>query len=314
MPHKIDNRKRAWWKESSVYQIYPASFKDSNGDGIGDLKGILSQLDYIQKLGVDIVWLNPIFKSPQIDMGYDISDYYSIHEPYGTIDDVDALIQGLHYRGMKLVLDLVVNHTSDQVGEIFVPYPPTIADNVKHPWFVNARSSPSSEYRDFYIWKKPRYDENGQRHPPNNWASYFGGSAWEYDEPSGEYYLHLFAKEQPDLNWENPRVREEVYKIIRFWLDRGADGYRMDVINFISKHPDFPDAPIKNAASKWQNASEYYSHGPRLHEYLHDIGMILKEYDAFSVGEMPEVKDTNEILKAVGFDREELNMIFHFEL
>nr|APY25376.1 oligo-1,6-glucosidase [Thermomyces lanuginosus SSBP] len=300
--------------DSSVYQIYPASFKDSNGDGIGDLKGILSQVDYIQKLPVDIVWLNTIFKSPQIDMGYDISDYYSIHETIGTIDDVDALIQGLHYRGMKLVLDLLVNTTSQTVGEIFVAYPPTIADNVKTPWFVNAASSPSSRYADFYISKKPRYHENGQRHPPNNWASYFGGSAWEYDEPPGRYYSHLFRKRQPDLNCENPRVREELYRIIAFWLDRGADGYRMDVINFISKHPDFPDAPYNKAASKWQNRSEYYLHGRRLHEYWHDIGMIMKEYDRFSVGEMPEVKDQNEILKRVGFDREELNMIFTLEL
>jgi glycosidase len=292
--------KRAWWKESSVYQIYPASFKDSNGDGIGDLKGIISQVDYIKKLGSDIVWLSPIFKSPQVDMGYDISDYYSIHEPYGTVEDVDTLAKELHSRGMKLVLDLVVNHTSDQ-----------------HPWFVDARSSPTSAYRDWYIWGKSKFDAQGNRQPPNNWRSYFGGSAWEYDEPSGEYYLHLFAKEQPDLNWANPKVREEVHRIVRFWLDRGADGYRMDVINFISKHPDLPDI-IKgdehfNPETKYQNGSKYYACGPRLHEYLQDIGKILKEYDAFSVGEMPEVNDPHEIIKVVGADRGELSMIFNFE-
>ncbi|OQE40972.1 hypothetical protein PENCOP_c005G04881 [Penicillium coprophilum] len=246
---------KAWWKESSVYQIYPASFRDSNGDGIGDIPGIISKVDYIHQLGVDIVWLNPVFESPQVDMGYDISDYYGIHPPYGTVQDVEELIQKLHGRKMKLLMDLVVNHTSDQVS-----------------------------------------------------------SAWEYDEASGEYYLHIFAKEQPDLNWENPEVRSAVHRIIRYWLDKGVDGFRMDVINFISKDPSFPDAPITNPASEWQNGGRYFSCGPKLHDYLQEIGGILKEYDAFSVGEMPEVSDVQEILKAVGYDRGELNMIFHFEI
>ncbi|KAJ5912191.1 CAZyme family GH13 [Penicillium subrubescens] len=288
---------RAWWKESSVYQIYTPSFKDSNGDGIGDLRGVIDKLDYIQNLGVDIVWLNPVFKSPQVDMGYDISDYVDIHPPYGTAADVDELTEALHQRGMRLVMDLVVNHTSDQ-----------------HPWFQESRSSPTNEYRDWYIWKKPKFGKDGQRQPPNNWVSYFGGSAWEYDAASGEYYLHLFAKEQPDLNWETPAVRAAVEKIMRYWLDKGIDGFRMDVINFISKDLDFPDAAITNPDSVWQNGAQYYACGPRLHEYLQDIGKILKEYDAFSVGEMPEVNDSDEILKAVGFDRGELSMIFHFEL
>uniref|UniRef100_A0A093VHE3 Alpha-glucosidase n=1 Tax=Talaromyces marneffei PM1 TaxID=1077442 RepID=A0A093VHE3_TALMA len=260
---------RAWWKESTVYQIYPASFKDSSGDGIGDLKGIISKLDYIQGLGVDIVWLNPIFSSPQVDMGYDISDYYDIHPPYGTMEDVNMLAEGLHKRGMKLLMDLVVNHTSDQ-----------------HPWFQEAISSVSNPRRD---------------------------CAWEYDERSGEYYLHLFAKEQPDLNWENVEVRKAVHRIIRFWLERGVHGFRMDVINFISKDQSFPDAAIVSN-SRWQNGSAHYACGPRLHEYLQEIGAILKEYNAFSVGEMPEVNDYDEILKAVGFQRGELNMIFHFEI
>ncbi|KKK21727.1 hypothetical protein ARAM_005898 [Aspergillus rambellii] len=288
---------KAWWKESTVYQIYPPSFCDSNGDGVGDLNGIISKLDYIKALGADIVWLCPIFSSPQIDMGYDISDYYGIHPPYGTIEDVDRLAAELHKRSMKLVLDLVVNHTSDQ-----------------HRWFQEARSSKGNPYRDWYIWRKPVFGEDGKPNPPNNWESYFGGSAWEYDESSGEYYLHLFAREQPDLNWENTNVRDAVHDIIRFWLERGADGFRMDVINFVSKDQAFPNAPIVIPDSLWQRGAKYYACGPRLHEYLQEIGKILKEYDAFSVGEMPDVNDVQEVLKAVGDDRSELSMIFHFEV
>lgn len=289
--------KQAWWKEASVYQIYPASYQDSNGDGIGDLKGIISRLDYIKSLGVDIVWLNPFFESPQVDMGYDVADYKKIYSPYGTMEDVEELIAGLHARGMKMLVDLVVNHTSD-----------------KHEWFRNSCSSIDNPYRDWYIWRKPKYDSNGQRQPPNNWLSFFGGSAWEYDEKSGEYYLHLYAKEQPDLNWENENVRKEVHDIIRFWLNKGADGFRMDVINFISKDQRFPDAEIVYPDRQYQWGHKFYACGPRLHEYLQGIGAILKEYDAFSVGEMPACGDTSEIIKAVGGERGELNMIFHFEL
>ncbi|KAK9236690.1 glycoside hydrolase superfamily [Lipomyces kononenkoae] len=264
---------RAWWKESNVFQIYPASFKDSNGDGIGDIPGIISELDYIADLGVDIVWLSPCYKSPQVDMGYDISDYKDIYENYGTLDDIDELISGLHKRGLKFVMDLVVNHTSDE-----------------HAWFQSSISSKESPYRDWYIWKKPRYGADGSRQPPNNWMSYFGGSAWEYDANTDEYYLHLFAKGQPDLNWENPKVRDAVHDIMRFWLDQGVDGFRMD----------------------WGDI--YYANGPRLHEFLQGLGKILKEYNAFSVGEMPCVYDPAEIIKTVGFDRNELNMIFQFEI
>ncbi|KAL2816230.1 glycoside hydrolase superfamily [Aspergillus cavernicola] len=287
---------KVWWKESTVYQVYPSSFRDSNGDGIGDIQGVISKLDYIKTLGADIVWLNPIFSSPQVDVGYDISDYYGIHPPYGTVADVDELAAGLHARGMKLVLDLVVNHTSDQ-----------------HPWFQESRSSLTNSYRDWYIWKKPVY-KDGQQQPPNNWKSYFGGSAWTYDEGTGEYYLHLFAREQPDLNWETPQVRTAVHEIMRYWLARGADGFRMDVINFISKDQRFPDAPITNSGSRWQSGKQFYACGPRLHEYLRDIGKILKEYDAFSVGEMPDVDDSVEVLRAVGHDREEPSMVFQFEI
>ncbi|RSL81112.1 hypothetical protein CEP51_006075 [Fusarium floridanum] len=283
---------RAWWKESSVYQIYPASFQDSTGTGVGDLKGIISRVDYLKNLGVDIVWLSPIFKSPQVDMGYDVSDYEAIDPPYGDISDIDALKDKLHERGMKLVLDLVVNHTSDQ-----------------HEWFKESRKSKDNPYRDWYVWRPAKYDADGNRQPPNNWQGHFQGDTWEYDETTDEYYLHLFCKEQPDLNWENPAVRKKVHEIMRFWLDRGADGFRMDVINFVSKDQAFPDSD-----QTVLRGHEFYACGPRCHEYLKEIGEILREYDAFSVGEMPCVHDERELIKAVRADRGELSMIFHFEL
>lgn len=287
---------RAPWREASVYQIYPASFKDSKGDGLGDIQGIISELDYIKSLGVDIVWLSPVLESPQVDMGYDISDYRDIYPPYGTMADHDALIEGLHDRGMKYVMDLVVNHTSDQ-----------------HPWFKESRSSKTSKYRDWYIWRPGRYDpQTGERIPPNNWESFFGGSAWTWDETTQEYYLHLWASGQPDLNWENPQIVDAVHDVIRFWLKRGVDGFRMDVINYISKQPGLPDAKPKKPGFL-QNGAEYYSCGPRLHEYLQGIGKILHEYNAFSVGEMPDA-GPEDILKAVGQDRGELAMAFQFEM
>lgn len=289
--------KPAWWKETTVYQIYPSSFQDSNGDGIGDLPGITSRLDYIKSIGVDAVWLSPCFDSPQVDMGYDVSDYKNIYPAYGTMEDADELIKSVHERGLKILMDLVVNHTSDQ-----------------HPWFKESRSSTDNSYRDWYIWRKPKYDSEGKRHPPNNWSAAFGGSAWTFDEATQEYYLHLFAVEQPDLNWENENVRAAVHDIMRFWLDRGADGFRMDVINFISKDQRFPDAEVKNVNAKYHDGSRYFACGPRLHEYLQGIGEILIEYDAFSVGEMPACNDPEEIIKAVNIDRKELNMIFNFEL
>ncbi|KAJ9663224.1 hypothetical protein H2198_000985 [Neophaeococcomyces mojaviensis] len=295
-PQSKHSIKRTWWKESTVYQIYPASFKDSNGDGWGDLQGVISKLDYIKNLGVDIVWLSPILKSPQQDMGYDISDYRNIDTLYGDMDDHDALIKGLHERGLKYVLDLVVNHSSDQ-----------------HPWFQQSRLSKDNPYRDWYIWRPAKYDEDGTRMPPNNWESAFSGSVWEWDETTQEYYLHLFAKGQPDLNWENPKVVAAVHEIIRFWLDRGVDGFRMDVINFISKEPGLPDGKITKPGFL-QSGVEHFACGPRLHEYLKGIGEILREYDAFSVGEMPGVHDKNEILKGVGQDRGELAMAFNFEI
>lgn len=290
---------RAWWKESVVYQIYPSSFKSSSPtSGHGDLRGIISELDYIQALGVDVVWLSPILASPQVDMGYDISDYRDIDPRYGTMADHDALIKGLHDRELKYVMDLVVNHTSDQ-----------------HEWFKQSRSSKDNPYRDWYIWKPAKgVDKNGKLIPPNNWHSSFSGSAWEWDEATQEYYLHLFAKEQPDLNWENEKVVEAVHEIIRFWLDRGVDGFRMDVINFISKVPELPDAEITVPGEEFQSGSKYYASGPRLHEFFRGIGKIMKEYDAFSVGEMPGVYDEKEVLKVVGADRGELQMSFNFEM
>ncbi|KOS22494.1 Alpha-glucosidase [Escovopsis weberi] len=283
---------RAWWKESSVYQVYPASFLDTKGSGEGDIRGIISRVDYLKDLGVDIVWLSPIFESPQIDMGYDVSDYRTIDPRFGHISDVEVLRDRLHERGMKLVLDLVVNHTSDQ-----------------HAWFKESRKSKDNPYRDWYVWKKPKYDAQGNRQPPNNWGGHFQGSVWEFDEATGEYYLHLFCKEQPDLNWENPAVRRAVHDIMRFWLDKGVDGFRMDVINFISKDQSFPDSDRTILPG-----AEFYACGPRLHEYLKELGAILKEYDAFSVGEMPCVSDQWEIIKAVGAHRGELSMIFQFDI
>lgn len=297
--------RHAWWKESTVYQIYPASFKSacsitSSPDSHeikGDLRGIISRVDYLSRLGVDMVWLSPILASPQVDMGYDISDYRRIDRLYGTMADHDELISALHGRGMKYVMDLVVNHTSKE-----------------HEWFRESRSSKSSPKRDWYYWRPPRYHpDTGERMPPNNWESVFSGSAWTFDEATGEYYLHLFAQDQPDLNWDNLGVRTAIHEMIRFWLDKGVDGFRMDVINFISKEPGLPDADIVKPGFL-QPGLHRYACGPRLHEYLQGIGKILIEYNAFSVGEMPGVYDTREILKGVGQDRGELAMAFQFEI
>ena len=274
---------RIWWKESVIYQIYPRSFKDSNGDGIGDLGGIISKLDYLKELGVDVLWLSPVYQSPNDDNGYDISDYRAIMAEFGTMADFDEMLAGIHARGMKLVMDLVVNHSSDE-----------------HPWFQESRRSKDNPYRDYYIW---------QPAPPNNWIAFFGGSAWEYDEATGEYYLHLFSKKQPDLNWENLALRQEVYSLMRFWLDKGVDGFRMDVIPFISKRLDWPDIDLSDFGKA---IVEVYANGPRLHEYLQEMNRkALAPYDVMTVGEAPGV--TPELANLyVGEGRGELNMIFHF--
>lgn len=295
--------KHAWWKESVVYQIYPASFKSTGSGsepGWGDIRGITSKLDYLKHLGVDVVWTSPIYKSPQVDMGYDIADYKDIDPRFGTLEDVDELIRELKKRDMKLMMDLVVNHTSDQ-----------------HQWFLDSRSSKDNPKRDWYIWQPPKYDKDGKRQPPNNWSMILGeaNSAWTWDEKTQEYYLALFTPEQPDLNWRNADVREAVHDVLRFWLERGASGFRMDVINMISKVEGYPDAPIVDPSAPYQPGQKFFANGPHLHEYLRDMNeQVLSKYDSITVGEMPFVRDQDEILKVVGADRGELNMIFIFDL
>lgn len=287
-----DTMVRKWWKEAVVYQLYPRSFKDSNGDGVGDLKGILEKLDYLQSLGVDVIWLNPVYGSPNDDNGYDISDYYSIMKEFGTMQDFDTLLNELHNRGIKLVMDLVVNHTSDE-----------------HEWFIQSRSSRDNPYRDYYIWwpaekGKPAYRQ-----------SFFDehGDAWAYDEKTDAYYFHIFSKKQPDLNWDNPLVREEIYKMMKFWFDKGVDGFRMDAITYISKDHTWPEATEiveKNFKNDW---GLYYSTGPRLHEYLREMNReVLSKYDVMTVAEAPGIPP-EDAHKFVDPDRKELNMIYHFE-
>ena len=281
---------KTWWKECVVYQIYPRSFCDSNGDGIGDLRGIIGKLDYLKELGIDVVWLSPVYKSPNDDNGYDISDYRAIMDEFGTLADWEELLAGLHQRGIKLVMDLVVNHTSDE-----------------HPWFVESRKSIDSPYRDYYIWR-PGVDGR----EPNNWASFFGGSAWQLDEASGEYYLHLFSRKQPDLNWENPKVRTEIFDMMRWWLDRGIDGFRMDVINMISKVPGLPDAPVATA-DRYQFGGSQFIQGPRLLEYLRDMQQeVLSKYDILTVGETP-LTTPEQAAEITNDQNGVLSMLFQFE-
>jgi oligo-1,6-glucosidase len=276
-----------WWKEAIVYQIYPRSFQDSNGDGIGDLRGIASRLPYLEQLGVNVLWLSPHFDSPNADNGYDIRDYRKVMTEFGSMDDFDKLLQGIKQRQMKLIIDLVVNHTSDE-----------------HHWFVESRKSKDNPYRDYYFW---RPGKNGG--PPNNYPSFFSGSAWKLDPATNEYYLHYFAEKQPDLNWDNPKVRAEVYDIMRFWLDKGVDGFRMDVIPFISKDPKFP-----NLTPAQLKRPEYtYTHGPHMHEYLHEMNQqVLSKYDIMTVGEAFGVTLAETPL-LVDERRGELNMVFNFD-
>jgi oligo-1,6-glucosidase len=281
---------KAWWKESVVYQVYPRSFYDSNGDGIGDLRGIIDKVDYLKELGINVVWLSPVYKSPNDDNGYYNSDYHDIIDQLGTLADWDELLNQMHKRGIKLVMDLVVNHTSDE-----------------HPWFKAARSSKDNPYRDYYIWRPGR---DGRE--PSNWASHFGGSAWQFDDASGEYYLHLFSKKQPDLNWENPQVRAKIYEMMHWWLNKGIDGFRMDVINMLSKTPGFPDAPILTD-DRYQSGDRYFINGPRLLEFLQEMKQeVLSKYDILTVGETPGVTPQD----AIALTNEEtgaLKMIFQFE-
>ena len=282
---------RKWWKEAVVYQIYPRSFKDSNRDGIGDLPGIIQKLDYLKNLGIDVIWLCPVYKSPNNDNGYDINDYRDIMNDFGTMKDMERLLAEIHEKDMKLIMDLVVNHTSDE-----------------HPWFLESRSSLDNPYRDFYIWRRGK---NGS--PPNNWGSVFGGPAWEYDKTTDEYYLHLFSKKQPDLNWENPRLREEIYKMMKWWLDKGIDGYRIDTVNLFSKVSDLPDGKIIKGY-KYGDGSPYFLNGPSIHEYLQEMNKkVLSKYDIMTVGETPGTPPQIAAMY-VNRDRHELDMVFHFEL
>ena len=280
---------KKWWKESVVYQIYPKSFKDSNGDGIGDIRGIIQKLDYLKELGVNVLWISPMLESPQDDNGYDISDYRRIYKEYGNMEDYEELLSEAHKRDIRILMDLVVNHTSDE-----------------HNWFVESRKSKDNPYRDYYIWKDP---VNGKE--PNNWGGAFGGSAWEYDPQTQMYYLHLFSKKQPDLNWENEKVRQEVYDMMTFWCEKGIDGFRMDVISMISKDQTFPDGEMNN--SLYGDFGPYCVHGPRIHEFLQEMNReVLSKYDIMTVGETSGVT-IEEAQNYAGEARNELNMVFQFE-
>ena len=280
---------KKWWKESVVYQIYPRSFCDSNGDGIGDLNGIRSKLDYLQNLGINVIWLSPVYKSPNDDNGYDISDYQDIMDDFGTMEDFDNLLKEAHEHGIKIVMDLVVNHTSDE-----------------HKWFVESRSSKDNSKRDYYIWR-----EGKDGKAPNNWGSCFSGSAWQYDEATDMYYLHCFSKKQPDLNWDNPKVRDEVFNMMTWWCDKGIDGFRMDVISMISKVEGLPDGYVW-PGSQYGDLSNT-TNGPHVHEYLQEMNKrVLSKYDIMTVGECAGVT-IEEAKRYAGNDQKELNMVFQFE-
>ena len=275
-----------WWKEAVVYQIYPRSFNDSNGDGIGDLNGITQKLDYLQNLGIDVIWLSPFYKSPNADNGYDISDYQNIMDEFGSMQDFDNMLAAIHKRGMKLMIDLVVNHTSDE-----------------HKWFKEAKKDKTNNYRNYYIWK-----QNNQHASPNDWESFFSGSAWQLDAQTNEYYLHLFAKQQPDLNWDHEPLRKEIYDMMQFWLQKGINGFRMDVIAFISKDHAFPNYP----EGQYGNLM-LYANGPKVHDYLKEMNReVLSKYDIMTVGEAFGV-NADEANLYVGKNRGELQMIFHFD-
>ncbi|MBR3317575.1 MAG: alpha-glucosidase [Atopobiaceae bacterium] len=285
---------RVWWKEAVVYQVYPQSFADSDGDGVGDLNGLTARLPYLAKLGVDVIWLSPVYVSPMDDNGYDVADYRAIQPEYGTLEDFDRMLATAHGLGIKVIMDLVANHTSDE-----------------HAWFEESRSSRESPYRDYYVWRDGKDNGHGGTLPPNNWESTFSGSAWEYDDRTGQYYLHCFSKKQPDLNWENPRVREEIYDLMTWWCERGVDGWRMDVISMISKDQSFPDGkPKKNG---YGDSGPYVMNGPRVHEFIQEMNKrVLSRFDIMTVGEAQGVglEQAKQYANAEGT---ELNMIFQFE-
>ena len=288
---------RQWWKEAVVYQVYPRSFNDANGDGIGDLKGITEKLPYLAKLGINVIWLSPVFDSPNVDNGYDISDYFAIMSDFGTMEDFDEMLETAHKHDIKILMDLVANHTSDE-----------------HPWFKESRSSKDNPYRDYYIWKDPKgFDEDGNPIPPNNWASEFGGPAWEWDEATGQFYLHIFFKEQPDLNWENEKVREDLYSMVRWWLDKGVDGFRLDAINIISKPEGFPDDPSTDFEKHTSSIPFVISNGTMVHPWMKELTReTFSRYDVMTVGETSATSPEDAKLWA-GYHTGELNMIFHFD-
>ncbi|WP_272928368.1 alpha-glucosidase [Companilactobacillus zhachilii] len=280
-----------WKKKGVVYEVYPQSFKDTNDDGIGDINGVIEKLDYIKNLGANIIWLTPIFKSPLVDNGYDIADYEAINPVYGTMADFDRLLQLSHEKGLKLVMDLVVNHNSDQ-----------------SKWFQESKKDRDNKYSDYYIWQDPKDDGSA----PSNLGSVFGGSAWEYVPERKQYYLHLFAKEQPDLNWRSKNMRQSIYKVMKFWLDKGVDGFRMDSISFISKQAEFKDVPLEDNKSY---GSYYYgsSNGPKLHDYLQEMNReVMSKYDVITIGETPHTT-ASQAEKYIDPDRHELDMVFQFE-
>ena len=281
--------KKTWWKEGIVYQIYPRSFKDSTGNGVGDIYGIIEKLDYIKSLGVNMIWICPIYSSPNDDNGYDISDYRKISEEFGGNKAFDILLKEMHKRDLKLIMDLVANHSSDE-----------------HKWFQESKKGENNPYHDYYIWKRGDFDV-----PPNNWLSVFSGSAWQWDSNLNKYYLHLFTKKQPDLNWENPKVRDEIYDVLNFWFSKGVDGFRMDVISFISKRLDFP--PAEEGATLSDMMENIYANGPRIHEFLKEMNKkVLSKYDIVTVGEGPGV-NLKTGLKYVDENEKELDMVFHFD-
>lgn len=280
---------KTWWKESVVYQIYPRSFCDSNGDGIGDLNGITSKLEYLKQLGIDVIWLSPVYKSPNDDNGYDISDYRAIMDDFGTMEDYDRMLSEAHKHGIKIMMDLVVNHTSDECT-----------------WFMESKKSKDNPYRDYYIWRDAK---DGKE--PNNWGACFGGSAWQYDDATDMYYLHLFSPKQPDLNWENPKVRDEVFNMMSWWCEKGIDGFRMDVISMISKVPEMPDVAV--GQSGYGDFGPYTQNGPRVHEFLKEMNQkVLSKYDLITVGECSGVT-VEEAKKYASDEGTELNMVFQFE-
>lgn len=282
---------KVWWKSAVAYQAYVRSFKDSDGDGIGDLNGIIEKLDYLKELGVDILYLNPINKSPNYDNGYDISDYRDIMDQFGTLEDFNNLVRELKNRGMKIVLDFVINHTSHE-----------------HPWFVESRKGKDNPYRDYYIWQQGK-GEN----PPNNWGSFFGGSVWEYDETSEEYYFHIFAKEQPDLNWRNEKLREEVKEMFKYWIEKGIDGFRLDAINHIEKDFSFPNGVV-NKDTGYGNGIKYVQNLPEVHMYLKELKRdVFNAQDCLLIGEIGGINHENAFIYT-GKDRKELDMIFHFDM